>query len=678
MADEVFISYAREDRAIAEGLANRIEAVGLEVWWDRDLHGGERFVDVIEQRLDSAGSVVVVWSAHSAPSMWVRAEAARAESRNVMVPVRIDATEPPLPFGQLHTIELSGWDGQAPSTGVDELIATLRARHNLAPRTPLARDRTAVVAGASEGASGRGFGLSGDEPSEAARPWTTPAQLPRDITHFTGREDALSEAEAALEAAAAANDTTPVIAVFGQPGVGKTAFAVRLARALADRYPDGQLYVNLRGAEPEQLDPAEVLVAFLEAVGVSESLVPPGAEAREGLYRGRLARRRVLVLLDNAANETQVRPLLPGGHDAAVLVTSRTPLLGIDVTQFMKLEVFEPHQSLELLGGTIGGARVQAEPAAAQAIVELCGHLPLAVRIIAAKLATKPDWHLERMATRLGDERGRLDELQAGDREVRASFQLSYQGLDGREQQAFRRLGLLPFTDFPAWVVAVLLDAPKHDAQAALDELVDAQLVESGADDDIGEPRYRLHDLLRLFARERLEAEEDGEARLAATTRVVDAHLALAHIAESGLGDALAARLDPAAPMPVEIGAAHEAALRQRPLAWLQIEKANLVAAAVLARDAGLWEPAVSLSRALNTFFIWHAHWDDSFKMKNVALDAAQRAADRHGEGLLLFDLGGAYLVRNQWPESIEHLQRRAPCWRTPATSRRRWRPSST
>jgi tetratricopeptide (TPR) repeat protein len=506
--------------------------------------------------------------------------------------------------------------------------------------------------------AGRDLHIGQVQIHEAARPWQSPAQLPRDIDDFTGRDDALGEGRAVLDRDA---PTAPVLAVYGKPGVGKTTFAVRLGHQLRPRFPDGQLYVNLRGVEAERLDPATVLAEFLDAVGVPAASIPASVDARERLYRARLAGRRALVVLDNAADEGQVRPLLPGAPECATVVTSRRPLHGLDVTRLLQLDVFDPDQALGLLTLAVGETRVRAEPGAAGEIGVLCGHLPLAIRIVGARLAAKRHWTLARMAARLSDERHRLDELHGGDREVRASFQLSYDGRDERERRAFRRLGLLTVASFPAWVLAVLLDEDGDgddlDAEELAESLVEAQLIEPDGDDETGEPRFGLHDLLRLFARERVEAEETDGARRAAVTRVADAYLALARVAERGLGR-VPGPADAEAALPVAVGRAHAEALRSGPLAWLRVEKANLVATAVLARDSGLWPQAWGISRAMNTFFIWHAHWDDSLRVKDVALDATRRAGDRHAEALVLFDLGGGFLVRNNWPASIDHLER--------------------
>ena len=231
-------------------------------------------------------------------------------------------------------------------------------------------------------------------------------------------------------------------------GVGKTTLAVHAAHQLRTQFPDGQLYVNLRGVEAQALDPPEVLGRFLRALGVEGHSIPDDVDERADLYRSLMADRRALVLLDNAADEAQVRPLLPAGAGNAVLVTSRTRLTGLAGAEVIDLDVLPPEQAVELLGKIAGAHRIAREPAAAQVIAALCGYLPLALRIAGARLAAKPHWRLQRLAHRLAEQQRRLDELTAGDLEVRASVGLSYHGLGEREQRAFRLLGLLEVPDF--------------------------------------------------------------------------------------------------------------------------------------------------------------------------------------------------------------------------------------
>src|SRR5574341_685052 len=267
-----------------------------------------------------------------------------------------------------------------------------------------------------------------------ATPKLAPAfLLPPDIPDFTGRDQVVARLGAVLvgdrDGAAGSTVMVVVSVVTGKAGVGKSALAVHVAHQLRPRFPDGQLYVDLRGLEPRALDPALVLGWFLRALGVDRDLVPEDVDQRAGLYRSLLADRRVLVVLDNAADAAQVRLLLPAGAGNAVLVTSRERLAGLAMSDAIDLEVLAPEQAMELLGRIAGADRIAAEPEAARAIAALCGGLPLALRVAGVRLAAKPHWRLGRLANRLGDPHRRLHELAVGDLAVRASLALSYQRL---------------------------------------------------------------------------------------------------------------------------------------------------------------------------------------------------------------------------------------------------------
>jgi DNA-binding SARP family transcriptional activator len=465
-----------------------------------------------------------------------------------------------------------------------------------------------------------------------------PCQLPPDIDDFTGREVAVAEVQRLLEGERVS--AIVISAIAGKAGVGKTALAVRVAHRLRSRFADGQLYVNLRGAEAQALDSSDVLAGFLRALGSEGGVIAEGLEERARQYRSRLADRRVLVVLDNAASEAQVRPLLPASPGCAVLVTSRAPLSGLEAAHPLTLDVLEADQAVELLAKLAGPRRVAAEPEAAQAIVRLCGYLPLAVRIAGARLASRPHWRLALLAERLADERRRLDELATGDLEVRASMALSYQGRNQEERRLFCLLGLLVAPSFPAWVAATLLEAELAEAEGLLERLVDAQLVEAAGEDQAGQLRYRLHDLLRLFARERLHAEVPALARRASLERLHGAYLALAEggatvLEPSGLerygsDPARGQRVDHPAAMTVE----------QYPLGWFEAERPSLIAAVEQACHAGFWEPAWRLADVLAGFFQLRAHWDDWQHTHVLGLTAARRAGDRDAEGCILVSLG--------------------------------------
>jgi DNA-binding SARP family transcriptional activator/tetratricopeptide (TPR) repeat protein len=489
-----------------------------------------------------------------------------------------------------------------------------------------------------------------------------PCQLPPDIDDFTGREATVAQVQQLLEGE---QPTAIVIsAIAGKAGVGKTALAVHLAHRLRPRFPDGQLYVNLRGAEAQALDPAEVLAGFLRALGMDGASILQGLEERAQQYRARLANRRVLVVLDNAASEAQVRPLLPASSGCAALVSSRVSPSGLEAAHPLRLDVLDPDQAVQLLAKLAGPGRVAAEPQVAQHIARLCGWLPLAVRIAGARLANRPQWPLALLAERLADEQRRLDELASGDLEVRASFALSYQGRGQAERRLFRLLGLLVGPSFPAWVAASLLDMDAAEAEGLLERLVDAQLVEAAGQDQAGQLRYRLHDLLGVFARERLHKEEPASTQQASLKRLLGAYLTLAERADAVLEPSGLARYG------TDPGRGHHAAhpaavtVEHDPLGWFEAERASLVAAVQQADDAGLGGLCWRLAESLGGFFADRTHWDDWQHTHTLALAAARRAGDRDAEARVLGSLGDLHTDRHRMDDAICCLQQSLAAFR--------------
>ena len=266
--------------------------------------------------------------------------------------------------------------------------------------------------------------------------------LPPDTRDFTGRAEQVDEVARLITAAARSGVAPPIVSLSGQAGVGKTTLAIHVAHRIADEFPDCQLYANLRRADTYEQDPAEVLAGFLRELGVAGADIPEGIDERARMYRAHLAGLRVLVVLDNAAEEAQVRPLLPGSPGCAVLITSRSRMAALAGTTAVPLDLMSPAQAVGLLTAIIGSARARAEPDALVEIAQLCGYLPLALRVAGARLASRPAWKISWFAGPLRDETRRLDLLKAGDLEVRASFALSYLGRDEAEKLAFRMLGL--------------------------------------------------------------------------------------------------------------------------------------------------------------------------------------------------------------------------------------------
>jgi transcriptional regulator with XRE-family HTH domain len=337
-----------------------------------------------------------------------------------------------------------------------------------------------------------------------------PCQLPRDVDDFTGRSESIASVRDHLVTACGDEPVSvPVCAVAGMAGVGKTTLAVHVAHQMRELFHDGQYYVDLRGLSARPLHPAEVLEGFLRTLDIDGAGIPEQVDQRATLWRTRLAGRRVLVVLDDAATEEQVRPVLPGTPGAGVLITSRARLAGLDGAKLIGLDVLPSGEAIQLLGRIAGPERISSQQDATAAVLRFCAGLPLAVRLAGARLAARPHWPVQRLVDLLADEHRRLDELAVGGREVRASVALSYRSLGDREQRVFRLLGLLEATDFTPWKAAALLGTTVTDTGETLEQIVDAQLLQalpSHAD----HIRYRLHDLVHVFARERLEDRGDG------------------------------------------------------------------------------------------------------------------------------------------------------------------------
>ncbi|MFI6156356.1 ATP-binding protein [Kitasatospora sp. NPDC051170] len=458
----------------------------------------------------------------------------------------------------------------------------------------------------------------------------TPSQLPGDVPDFTGREE---QVRLVLDTLAAG--LVPVVSGMG--GIGKTALAVHTAHRAAARHPDGRLYADLRGADERPADPARVLAAFLRALGADAREIPESLDERSALYRTLLAGRRVLVLLDNAADEQQLRPLLPttpaqGEDGPAVLVTSRSALTTLPGTRLVDLGELDSAQAQSLLRRILGDARVAAEPLAAARIAELCGGMPLAVRIAGARLAARPRWTLARLADLLADERRRLDELAAGDLAVRAGFAVGYARLSEPTRRTFRLLGLLDAPDFAPWVAAAVTDTPLEEAQQRLEELIDAQLLqETGTEPHL---RYRFHDLVRLYAREHAQATDEPGARGAALQRAFGAWLWLAEQASDQVPGPCFAPLHGDAPRH-RLPSALTAALLDDPTAWFDAEQPALNASARQAAGLRLASVAWDLAACQEKYCDVRGLYDDWHSTHLAALNACRAAGDVLGEAVL-------------------------------------------
>jgi tetratricopeptide (TPR) repeat protein len=488
-------------------------------------------------------------------------------------------------------------------------------------------------------------------------PAPVPSQLPPGVWELTGRTEEIASLRAPLLAAGAA-DGPVVCAVSGKAGSGKTTLAVRVGHELIPSFPDGQLYVNLHGMDAGSVLPArEALAGFLRAFGVDDARLPDTVAERSALYRSLLAGRRVLVVLDDAASERQVRPLLPSQPGCGAIVTSRAPLSGLETARQLRLDVLQPDDAVQLLGRVAGHDRVAAEPEAADEIVRLCGYLPLGVLIAGARLAARRGWPLRVLAARLGDERRRLDELVSGDLEVRASIELSYRALDERERRGVRLLGLLGLPDFAPWLLAPVLDGSVAEGERMIDRLADAQLLDFAGVDATGQVRYRLHDLVRLFARERAEAEDAAGERTEAVRQVLGQLLALVDTASAREPTGIISlRTTLAGAGRVDRQLA-EVLLRSSQ-AWFNAERATLVAAVERAGDLGLDDLACDLAAAcVSSWFRVHNHFEVWERTHRAVLDATRRTGNLRGQAMMLAGLGQLYHELDRFGEGDEYLQ---------------------
>ena len=458
---------------------------------------------------------------------------------------------------------------------------------------------------------------------------SAPGLLPRDVPDFKGRVGELGRASALARGGSA------VAAIGGAPGVGKTALAAHAAHQLLPRFPGGHLYVDLRGYTEGQspAEPGEVLDMFLRRLGIAPDKVPAGVEERSGLLRQLLATRPVLMVLDNAAAEAQVRPLLPGAGSSLVLITSRSALAGLDLDDRIDVDVLSGPEATALLAKLIGPERAAAEPEAVAQVAQLCGCLPLALRIAGQLLAVHPAWQVTRLAGMLADERHRLERLAVGDRQVRAAFEVSYRQLARTDARMFRLLGLHQGPDFDAPTAAALAELKPGSAKEALDRLALAYMITEDAGG-----RFRLHDLLRLFARQTCEAVDDDTIRDQATVRLMDHFRDLAIV----LRACLQPQLYPDLAREVNQVGKMLPSPRQA-LTMFEADRRNLVSAVILAANHGEHRKVWQLGENIGETLVLLRHLDDAATVFEAALSAARAAQDAAAEDRALNNLGNAY-----------------------------------
>jgi tetratricopeptide (TPR) repeat protein/DNA-binding XRE family transcriptional regulator len=480
-----------------------------------------------------------------------------------------------------------------------------------------------------------------------------PAQLPADVAGFTGRQEQLRQLDALLAHHGDRQQGRAVVisAIAGTAGVGKTALAIRWAHRVCQRLADGQLYVNLHGFAPSApLSPAQALARLLVALRVEPDRIPVDVDEAAGLYRSLLADRRMLVVLDNARDAEQVRPLIPGAPGCVVVVTSRDQLGGLVASHGavrLIVDVLTPGEAVGLLAHTLGPERVDAEPQAATALAAVCGYLPLALRIAAANLTAQPDQPLAGFVARLrsGD---RLAELSVdGDPHaaVRAAFDRSYAVLEPDARRLFCLLGLVPGPDFTTEAAAALAETPVGQAGWGLQRLADAHLLERR-----GPGRFGFHDLLRLYARQRAEQDDSQADRRQALERLLGWYLHTADVADRLLYPEMLRLPVP----PVEDGQSVTVLDdRMDALGWLDVERANLVAAVQHAAAHGPRPVAWLLGDALRGYFWDHRHMLDWLTVAQAGLSAAEADGDPQAQAAAYRTLGAANRCRGQYVQAV-------------------------
>ncbi|AHH96916.1 BTAD domain-containing putative transcriptional regulator [Kutzneria viridogrisea] len=521
--------------------------------------------------------------------------------------------------------------------------ATFVEELGIEPGEPLRELERAVLAGDP----GLDWRCDADPPKSAP-----PRALPPDLPDLVGRDVLVHDMLARLSAPPRQPGSPVVQVIAGMAGVGKTALAVHLGHRLRDRFPDGQLHVTLQdgaGAVP----PAEALGRLLRLLGVLGNHLPDSVEARSLLLRDRLAGKRALLLLDDAVDEAQVRPLLPGDSSCTVLVTSRNRLTGLSGAHTVDLRVLDEQQAVRLLGTVVGGDRVRTEPRASAELVRQCGGLPLALRIAGARLAARTSRPVDWLVRQLEDERRRLDGLSAGDLRVRASLATSYRALDPEQQRAFRLLGLLNTGEYTPQLAAAALDREPHRAEELVEQLVDAQLVDfTGVAD-----RYRSHGLVRLYAREQAVATDSEADRRGVVERTLTTWLAATTQAEARMPNAGWWPCPPPRPVRARVEPVGDA------LAWFDAERAELGVAVDQAVSEGHAELGWRIAAASGCYLELRGYWDEWRQGHERALAGAVAAGDEPGAALMRYGLGRLWFAKDHYELALDMLCRALDSW---------------
>jgi DNA-binding SARP family transcriptional activator len=483
-----------------------------------------------------------------------------------------------------------------------------------------------------------------------------PRMLPPDIGDFTGRAESLATVLALAGQSGGTAPPTAVVSGFG--GAGKSALAVHAAHLLRRRYPDGQLFADLRGAERD-LDAFEVLGRFLTALGAADSPadLPTALDERVERYRQLVAGRRLVVVLDNARGEHQVRPLLPGAPECLVLITSRSRLSGLGASTSIELDFLDADSAVEMLGKVGGQARVAAQPEQAARIAALCGGVPLAIRAAGAKLAARPHWPLKSLADRLSDERRRLDELSVGDLAIRSSLAVNYADLDPVARRAYHLLCLLDLPDFGWWVAAPLLGVDPDDAEDVVERLVDLRLLDVAGVDGIGRVRYRFHDLVQLYGAEQA-AQEPRAVVAEALTRTLSTWMALIEAGARKLPRVTLGLRPPGTGARIAVDPRLVAEAEENPGEWLKSETAAVVRSVERGHELGIdGVTTLLITSLLSSPFAVRNEFDGWQRTHEVALSAARAGGDRRAEAIVLTGLGQLHYEKDEFAAAGAHFR---------------------
>ncbi len=484
-------------------------------------------------------------------------------------------------------------------------------------------------------------------------PRTPHGGLPDDLKDFTGRDEIVRRVFAALRGDRRRDDGPTLgrlVQISGPAGVGKTAVAIHVAHQLQPYFPDGCLYLDLRGRQDRPLQADEAVSQLLSRCLHGERSLPDESEERRALLRATLAGRRLLIVLDNVDSESQVRPVLAILAGVAVLLTGRRTLAAFDNLGHQALGLFDLDESVALLRSVVGSPRVAAEPDQAVRVAELCGRVPLAVRLAATRLVARPHWGLGRLVEQLADEHLRLDTLTVGDRAIRASLELSSRSLGPSTRSLFHLLGALTDTDLPGWVAGPLLDRPRPESDEALEQLVESRLVDV---EGSAAPRYGMHVLVRLYAREC--APTDLASLRPAAERYIGSWLSLVEQAARRLGGGppwLAAGAGVRYPLPEALLA--EAAAD--PTAWFEREDRALSGAITTAVRLGLHEQVADLVGGVGRYLELVGDLERWQQLLRLALDGVRRSGNRRREAYLLRSLAEVLLDRDEYPAARECL----------------------